>query len=65
MGISTHLKTSSHGDEYYLNLYSIQVQAFIYDNLGAIISYTVEQFGKLTVAEIESQAYGSYMDGAR
>lgn len=26
---------------------------------------TVEQFGKLTVAEIESHVYGSYMDGAR
>lgn len=26
---------------------------------------TVEQFEKLTVAEIESKAYGSYMDGAR
>lgn len=26
---------------------------------------TVEQFGKITVAEIESQVYGAYMDGAR
>ena len=42
MGISTHLKTSSRGNEYYLNLYSIQVQSFIYDNLGAIFSYHYE-----------------------
>lgn len=42
MGISTHLKTSSRGNEYYLNLYSIQVQFFIYDNLKTIISYHYE-----------------------
>lgn len=42
IGISSHLKTSSQGREYYLNLYSVQAQSFIYDNLNAIISYHYE-----------------------
>ncbi|MBP5433574.1 hypothetical protein [Ruminococcus sp.] len=39
IGIKSHLKTSQKGDDYYLNLYSIQAQAFIYDNLRAIIDH--------------------------
>ncbi|WP_298528212.1 hypothetical protein [uncultured Ruminococcus sp.] len=37
IGITSHLKTSQRGTEYYLNLYSIQAQSFIFDNLQAII----------------------------
>lgn len=37
IGITSHLKTSQRGTEYYLNLYSVQAQSFIYDNLKAII----------------------------
>ena len=39
IGITSHLKTSLRGDDYYLNLYSVQAQTFIYDNLRAIIDH--------------------------
>ena len=39
IGITSHLKTSLRGTEYYLNLYSVQAQSFIFDNLRAIIDY--------------------------
>ena len=39
IGITSHLKTSQRGIEYYLNLYSVQAQSFIFDNLMAIIDY--------------------------
>ena len=39
IGISSHLKTRANGEEYFLNLYSIQAQSFIFDNLRAIIDY--------------------------
>ena len=42
IGISSHLKVSQRGTEYYLNLYSIQAQSFIFDNLRAIIEYHYE-----------------------
>jgi hypothetical protein len=39
IGITSHLKTSQRGTEYYLNLYSVQAQSFIFDNLRAIIDH--------------------------
>ncbi len=33
------VKTSLRGIEYYLNLYSVQAQSFIFDNLRAIIDH--------------------------
>ena len=39
IGITSHLKTSLRGTEYYLNLYSVQAQSFIFDNLRAIIEH--------------------------
>ena len=39
IGISSKLKTRANGEEYYLNLYSIQAQSFIFDNLRAIIDH--------------------------
>lgn len=39
MGISSYLKNRASGEEYYLNLYSVQAQTFIYDNLRAIIEF--------------------------
>ena len=39
IGISSHLKTSQRGNEYYLNLYSAQAQSFIFDNLREIIDH--------------------------
>lgn len=42
LGITSHLQIRSQGEEYYLNLYSVQAQSFIYDNLNAIISYHYE-----------------------
>ncbi|WP_028518843.1 hypothetical protein [Ruminococcus flavefaciens] len=39
IGITSHLKTRADGEEYYLNLYSVQAQSFIYDNLRAIIDH--------------------------
>ena len=39
IGITSHLKTSLRGTEYYLNLYSVQAQSFIFDNLRAIIDH--------------------------
>jgi hypothetical protein len=39
IGISSKLKTRANGEEYYLNLYSIQAQSFIFDNLRAIINH--------------------------
>ncbi len=39
IGISSKLKTRANGEEYYLNLYSVQAQSFIFDNLRAIIDH--------------------------
>lgn len=39
IGITSHLKTSLRGTEYYLNLYSVQAQSLIFDNLRAIIDH--------------------------
>ncbi|WP_028515467.1 hypothetical protein [Ruminococcus flavefaciens] len=39
IGITSKLKTRDNGEEYYLNLYSVQAQSFIFDNLRAIIDY--------------------------
>jgi hypothetical protein len=39
IGITSHLKTSQRGTDYYLNLYSVQAQSFIFDNLRAIIDH--------------------------
>lgn len=39
MGITSRLKTRANGEEYYLNLYSVQAQTFIFDNLCAIINF--------------------------
>ncbi|WP_072947832.1 hypothetical protein [Ruminococcus flavefaciens] len=42
IGITSHMKTRANGEEYYLNLYSPQVQSFIFDNLKAIIAFHYE-----------------------
>ena len=43
IGITSCLKTSKKGYDYYLNLYSVQAQTFIYDNLRAIIDHHYDQ----------------------
>ena len=43
IGISSKLKTRANGEEYYLNLYSVQAQSFIFDNLRAIIDHHYER----------------------
>jgi hypothetical protein len=38
IGITSEIRQSSNGKELYTNLYSVQAQKFIYDNLEAVIS---------------------------